>query len=169
MLAVARIGRPVGVTGMVRVTTFSQEYDHLRRLTVVELRSGEVRRVGRIDRCTVRDADALIGFVGVTSPEEARTLTGWEIWTEREQASPLGSQEHYVADLVGCTVVCEDVAVGIVGAVVDGGQAPLLEVLIGGTSSDSGARRLVPFMDRFVGTVAPDRRTIELRERWVIE
>ncbi|MBQ9438526.1 MAG: 16S rRNA processing protein RimM [Lachnospiraceae bacterium] len=47
-------------------------------------------------------------FSGITSPEEARTLLGKEIWIPREKGVPLAEGEHYVADLIGCRIVEED-------------------------------------------------------------
>lgn len=166
MLAIAIVGRPVGVDGMVRVTSYSGEYDHLASLTDVELRRNESRTRHRIERVVVRSGDALVHFAGVTDPEAAKRFTGWEIWAERSFAAPLGTDEYYIADLVGCVVRVDGRRIGEVVAVVESGQAPLLEVRL---EEVRRPLRLVPFMDRYVGTVAIESRTIDVRERWILD
>lgn len=165
MIAVALIGRPFGVDGLLRVTAYSGEYGHLVGLTDVELRSDDRVEVATVRRFEVRARDALVGFDGITSPEAARRFTGWEIWVPRGAGAPLGPDEHYVADIVGMDVICQEIRIGHVVAVVDGAQAPLLEVRVDGRNGTA----LLPFMDRFVDTVDVARRCLTVRERWMLD
>ncbi|MFP4211640.1 MAG: 16S rRNA processing protein RimM, partial [Alkalispirochaeta sp.] len=76
---------------------------------------------------------------------------------------PRGEEEYYLSELVGSTLTCDGEPVGVVEAVVEGGQAPLLEV------RQQQGLVYVPFMERFIGTVDVATRTIEVTERWVLD
>jgi len=47
----------------------------------------------------------LIYFAGVESPEDARSITGLELWVPRESLPETDDDEHYVRDLLGMKVI----------------------------------------------------------------
>ena len=90
-VATARLGAPYGVHGLQAVGSFSGDTEHLLLLREVELRE---RRSGRRRCCTVAEVrqvgdKVIMRFDGVSAREQARDLTGWELWVPRCQASML--------------------------------------------------------------------------------
>lgn len=160
---IGAVRRPHGVKGAVKVISFSGETEHFLRLQDVELRKGETGRRYTVESVEIHHRTPVITFAGVTSPEDARSLAGWEIWVPAEQAAPLSADEYYVAELVGMRLVAPDGTTGAVVAVADGLQAPLLEI------EWEGRTALVPFMAPFIGAVDRAERTVELLTPWVLD
>lgn len=162
-VATARLGAPHGVRGLQAVRSFSGDTEHLLRLRKVELRE---RRSGRRRCCAVAEVrqvgDKLImRFAGVSAREQARDLTGWELWVPRCQASTLRPGEFYAADLCRCTVYQKERVVGAVSNVIEAGGGDLLEV-----TDSAGEPFLVPFREMFVPYVNLDARRIELADEY---
>ena len=162
-VATARLGAPHGVHGMQAVRSFSGDTEHLLRLREVELRE---RRSGRRRCCTVAEVrqvgdKVIMRFDGVSAPEQARNLTGWELWVPRCQASMLQPGEFYAADLCRCTVYQRKRAVGAVTNVIEAGGGDMLEV-----TDSAGDPFLVPFREMFVPHVDIDARRIDLADEF---
>ena len=162
-LATARLGAPYGVRGFQAVRSYSGDTEHLFRLRAVELREARrgklrVASVAAIRRVGTKVV-ARIG--GVTSPEQARALTGWELWVPRSEASKLAADEYYAADLCGCTVFQHGQAVGTVTNVLAAGGGDVLEV-----TGPAGASFMVPFRALFVPDLDVAARRIELAEEY---
>ena len=162
-VATARLGAPHGVHGMQAVRSFSGDTEHLLRLREVELRE---RRSGRRRCCTVAEVrqvgdKVIMRFDGVSAREQARNLTGWELWVPRCQASMLQPGEFYAADLCRCTVYQRKRAVGAVTNVIEAGGGDMLEV-----TDSAGDPFLVPFREMFVPHVDIDARRIDLADEF---
>ena len=162
-VATARLGAPYGVHGMQAVRSFSGDTEHLLRLREVELRE---RRSGRRRCSTVAEVrqvgdKVIMRFDGVSAPEQARNLTGWELWVPRCQASMLQPGEFYAADLCRCTVYQRKRAVGAVTNVIEAGGGDMLEV-----TDSAGDPFLVPFREMFVPHVDIDARRIDLADEF---
>jgi 16S rRNA processing protein RimM len=162
-VAIGAVRRPHGIQGAVKIVSFSGETEHFSRLREVELRSGGVCRRFAVDSVEIHDRTPVITFAGISSPEEARSLSGWEIWVPTDHAAALGPDEYYVTELIGMCLVAQDGEKGEIVAVADGAQAPLLEV------EWQGRTALVPFMDPFIGVVDRADRTVELLTPWVLD
>jgi 16S rRNA processing protein RimM len=152
-----------GVTGWLKVRSYSDESEHLAALREALFRKGAVERVLAIDEARALPRGVLLKIRGMDSPERARALVGWEIWLPRPQAARLHDGEFYVADLCGCIVWFGEEEVGSVRSVWDGGSSPLLEVL-----GREGETHLVPFIDHFVGEVDVGKGRIVLREDEIV-
>lgn len=158
MVATARIGAAHGVRGEMALISLSGETAHLRYICDVELRfaTGSARRA-RVASVREGGSKTIVRLDGVDTREAARALTGCEVWVAREAATPLQKDEFYLADLCGADVFQNGRQVGVLAGVLPGGQSDLLEI-----RSESGARFMVPFMIRFVPTVAVADRRIEI-------
>ena len=164
LLAIGRLGAPFGVQGFLRVHSYSGETSHFAPLREILItREGE-RRMIRIEEARISGTDVLLRLEGLSSPEEASRWTGWEILVPRSSASPLGPDEYYIADLAGCELIFGGSPVGVVETVLDGGEAPLLEI-----RRESGRAVLVPFRREFIGEVDMANRSIELLVDWILE
>lgn len=83
----------------------------------------------------------VVAFEGVTSVEEAEALRGVELRIPEQSRMPLGPDEYYLYDLVGCQVrTGAGVEVGLVKAVYTGAGGALLGV------DRDGAEVLVPLV-----------------------
>ena len=96
----------------------------------------------------------VLGFVNVSSIEEAERLAGQDVVVPEQERLPLSDDSVYINDLLGCTVYDRDVAIGTVRDVqfmttADGKRrleeaAPLLTVeLVSGEA-------LIPFVKQFL-------------------
>lgn len=162
-VAIGAIRRPHGVKGACKVFSFSGETAHFRNLREVELRRDEVRRTIRVVSVEVHGSTPILFLEGITNPEIARTLSGWEIWVPRDAAAPLTDEEYYITELVGMRVVSEGRPVGEIVAVLDGAQAPLLEIDLGERST------LIPFLKQFVGIPDQATGTVEVLVPWILD
>jgi 16S rRNA processing protein RimM len=163
-IAIGTVYGSHGVQGHLKVGSFSGEFDHFRQLTSVQLRSRTESRDFAITEVRVTGRNALVKLEGIDSPEAARGFSRWELWVPRAHACPLSEGEYYTADLHGCVLQCEGATVGTVVSVWDSGASDLLEI-----EKPDGSRIVVPFLEKFIGTVDTAARTIELLESWVIE
>jgi 16S rRNA processing protein RimM len=162
-LAVGVITSTHGVTGELKVKSFSGEHGHLLGLREAHLRKGGAERKVTFERVRRQDPGVIVKVEGLETPEKARVLVGWEIWVARSSAAPLGEQEYYAADLCRCRVWFGEEDVGVVRSVWEGGPAQLLEVV-----GKAGKTFLVPFSDHFIGDVDLVNGKISLKEDEII-
>ncbi len=162
-LATARLGAPYGVRGFQAVRTYSGDTEHLFRLAEVELRESRSGRLRTAAVAAVRRLGdkVVMRLRGVTTPEQAREFSGWELWVPRSEASTLADGEYYAADLCGCTVLHGGQAVGTVTNVLAAGGGDMLEVADG-----AGTSFMVPFRELFVPVLDIAARRIELAEEF---
>jgi 16S rRNA processing protein RimM len=120
-------------------------------------------------------ASFVMKFVGVDTPEAAKPLAGAELVAPREGAAPLAEDEYYIEDLRGLSVIlgatgsgdAESAGAETVGELTDvleGGGGQLAEIRL-----KDGSHRLVPFRNEFFGEIDLVKRTVVLRERWMLE
>jgi 16S rRNA processing protein RimM len=176
-LTIGRLGAPKGVRGDLKLQSYSGEYAHFLKLKEVELRSAEDDSIGvaprRLKLKVLRLDDAsgspTIAFEGYPSPEKARELTGLEIVAPRSGAAPLKSNEWYVTDLVGLSLVVSDVKLATVRSVLEGGSDPWLEAVMPAAGGNAERTALVPFRKEFIGEVDLKAGTIELLAPYLLD
>lgn len=157
-IAVGRIGKSHGLKGWVRVHSYSGETGHFRHMESADLvpadRTTESSPLGprgrslAIDAVEERSGLVLVKFRGVDTADDARSLTGREMWVDRSHAAPLREDEYYLRDLVGCRVYLGQEERGHVRAVWDNGRSDFLEVEL-----PDGTTRNVPFRREYVSEV----------------
>ena len=159
-LATGVIRTSHGIRGYVKVSLFSDDTEAFFRLDSAELRKGSSRVLTAIEDAKQQASDLLVKFAVIDSPETGKQYSGWEIWIPREKAAELGDQEFYAAEIVGCELFADGCRVGSVASIIEGAQAPLLEVIM-----DDG-KRLIPFMKEYIGDIdIAQRRIVLLDER----
>ncbi len=105
LVTIGKIERHFGVRGEFKVRLLSDvpgRLDHLKQVQVVaptgqvvEKTVAHVRRAG---------STYIMGFVGVTTPEEAVSLRGGLIQVPRASAATLAEGVYFECDLIGMTV-----------------------------------------------------------------
>ena len=162
-IAVGRVSTAHGVHGDLRILSLSGEKDHLLKLDHVFLVQGEKEMLFRVEKIRPHGSKVLLAKLkGIDSPEEAKKLTGYMVYTERGNACPLSEGEYYQADLLGCEVFYGDEPVGTVSATIENGPKDLIEV------TTVNGRRLIPFEDEYIGEVRVDEKKIELKLDWLL-
>jgi 16S rRNA processing protein RimM len=142
MVVVGRVVRPHGLRGQVVIASETDFGDE---------RFAAGAKVWRMDGKAVQaltvsegypQADRwVVGFETVTSVEEAEALRGAELRIPENARMPLGPDEYYLYDLVGCEVrTAAGEEVGRVQAVYTGAGGSLLSV------DREGAEVLVPLV-----------------------
>lgn len=164
-LAIGYIRTTHGVRGLLKVESYSGEYDHFLDLKELKLRKDGKERLFLIERFEVYGKGLLLKLKGVDTPEEGKKFSRWEIWVDRSNASELQDNEFYQADLCGTLLVYQGQPMGKVLSVIAGGNGDLLEVSLEKTSEV----KLIPFRNEFIGKVDIQGGTLELLEDWVLE
>jgi 16S rRNA processing protein RimM len=141
------IGRPHGVRGLVRVTSYAEDLtahgplrDPAGRRFVLRWRGDSIVEIAELlDGTEVKVADRLA----------AAKLTNTRLYVDREQLPEPAEDEFYLADLIGLAARDADRALlGTVAAVHDYGAGASLEI-----ARDGAAPLLVPFTRASVPSV----------------
>ena len=104
-VTVGQIGRPFGVKGQVKVRPLSDVPGRFDALTDVRLVAKDGRTL-ETHVTTVRHAgtELIVGFAGLTTPEEAKCWSGGLVQASRGTAPALPAGQYYECDLVGLAV-----------------------------------------------------------------
>ncbi len=176
LLATGRVCKPFGLDGFVKVESCSGEFEHfldfekvflkfLSKSPKKQLLKGRQDDWFEVEEVRLRSMDALMKFKGIDTPEDAKTLTGAEMFIPRDKASPLEEGDLYVKDLCNCVLVHKDTEIGKITSVTEGGGAYLLEI----SEAATGKTLLVPFNKEFIGEINMENKTVELMHLWILE
>lgn len=105
---VARIQRPVGIRGDLKVEVISSDPDRLSDFQAITVRVDD--RYYRFDVLSITHIGSRlkVHLAGVDTPELAGLLRGSEIVVEASERPELSEGEYYVDELVGCAVISDD-------------------------------------------------------------
>ena len=104
----------------------------------------------------------MLRFAGVSTREQAASLTGRELWLPRAMLPPLGAGEFYVEDLLGCQVEdSEGRVLGSVRSVYWNGAHDVMVI-----SDGERGERLIPAVPEFIVAVdaVAKRAVVNLHE-----
>ncbi len=130
-----------GIKGFLKVRPYAEDFSHFFKLKEVTVQKFSRQKSLVIEKVQNFNGELLIKFEGIDNPEDAKLLSGWEILVPREQASKLGKNKIYTADLLGMKLLYDNEESGEVISVMEGAQSLLLEV----RCNDSKIR-MVPYM-----------------------
>lgn len=164
-IAIGFIRTSHGVKGLLKVGSYSGEMEHFLSLKEITLKKNGQQRRYAVERVEPQSKGLLMKLQGVDTPEAGKALAQWEIWVDREQASPLEEGEFYHADLIGCKLLFQGQEVGKIESVIDSAKDDLLEV----KRSEGKGKCLVPFVAEFIGSVDTDKKEVELLQDWILE
>jgi 16S rRNA processing protein RimM len=158
LLATGQLNGTHGIKGYLKVTLFSDSYDHLLSLKQVLLKKDNKEQILFIEDISHNGRHVLIKFVGIHTPEEAAKWTNWEMWINRSDAQVLDEGEYYVADLIDSHLMYNSEHVATVVGYMEGSQALLLEVI----TTKKQKSFLIPFMKEYIGNVDISKKELEL-------
>ena len=147
------IGRPHGVRGLVRVTSYAEDLTAYGPLSDAQGRQYVLHSRGE----GVAEVVELVGGaeVKVADRTAAEKLTNTRLYVDRAQLPEPEEDEFYLADLIGLAAVDGDGAeLGTVSAVHDYGAGASLEIVC-----ESGPPLLVPFTRASVPEVDLEARS----------
>ena len=167
-VAIGRVGSAAGLRGEFRVNLYAADSSNLK-----EGKNLLFRRAGN----SKAEADSLQDFTavcervryqkdkpvvkaeGIDDRNAAESIRGMEVCIEAEDLDKLPEGEHYVRNLVGCTV--KDTAsgreVGILKDVIQNTAQSVLEV-----ETEDGKTVLIPAVDAFMRNIDEKGRLIEV-------
>lgn len=168
-VALGQIRTSYGVHGELKVRSYSGDVEHWRGIPELTLRRKGREKTLPLKGLRRRGELWTIKLEGVDTPEAAKGFAAWEIWADKEYASPCGPGEFSCFQLSGAQVTFDGEVRGRVRGIVQGGAADLLEV-----ETQDGSVKLVPFQEVFVGQVEPGagkngETIIDLKADWILE
>jgi 16S rRNA processing protein RimM len=157
LVCIGRVSGAHGLEGEIKVVPLTDAPQYYRGLQAAVLDTAQGLRAIEVD--SLRDAGGhwVLKLKGLTGRTAAEGLKGAQVLVDAAEIGPLGENEYFTEDLVGCAV--ETVAgepVGTVTGVLEAGAQHLLQV------TGPGGEVLVPLADAIVKEVRLDRRTIRI-------
>lgn len=157
LIATAYIQTSFGLKGEVRVKSISGEVAHFPKITRAVLRGKGKERELQVERVRIVGDKVYIKFVGIESREEAKGLASLAMFVDRSEANPLEEGEFYFQDLIGLTVLgVKGNQVGKITAIFDTFAQDTIEI-----ETEKG-KRLIPYLDQFIGAVSLEQGTVQL-------
>lgn len=164
LLAVACVRKPHGVKGLIKIHSFSGDFDHIAAVDEVRVSLNGGIRTFSIENKVRKGGELLLKLAGVDTPEAVKAMAGADILLPRSQVKPCSKDEFFIADLVGCSLIFEGEDCGKVISVVTNAPQHLLEV-----EKADGKRSLIPMSKEAVGEIDLKNKTIELLESWFLQ
>lgn len=146
-----------GVRGEARLKAFNPDSTVFDSVAEVFLLDSEgSARIAGVDQLRRHGPGWLVKLAGVSSPEEARALTRTPVAVRESDLPRLRAGQFYCYQLVGLKAVDgSGVDLGIVAEVLNNAGNDVLVVTF-----EDGKERMIPMIDRMVGAVDLEKRTI---------
>lgn len=159
LIALAKVGRPYGLTGAVHWYPYSQDAHTL--LKAREVFIGDTKYTVTKSR---RHGESIVAqMVGLDSPEAAAKLTNKEISVDRSVFAPLPDGEYYWIDLIGLTCTNGERVFGEITGIFESGAHPILRVKRpDGDAKAAAGDELIPFVDAIVRSVDLAARRVDV-------
>lgn len=158
LVALAKVGRPYGLTGAVHLYPYSADAQTLLKAKTLHIAGAEFA-VTRLRR----HGDSIVAqLVGVDSPETAARLTNQEVLSDRSAFAPLPEGEFYWVDLLGLTCTNGDRIFGEITEIFEAGAHPILRVRLAPPEARAGEDELIPFVDAIVRSVDLTARRVDV-------
>jgi 16S rRNA processing protein RimM len=160
-ILIAQITAPQGLDGSVRIRSFADAAENLKRYKTFETARGLLT----LKTLRVQPNAVIAKFVEITDRTAAENWRGVELHVARNLLPSVAENEFYQSDLLGMTALSSDgTTVGTVIAMPNYGAGDLLEIELAG-----GGTRLFPFADIAVQHVDAAARVVILHAEYLAE
>ena len=160
-LMIASVLKPQGVRGECKLKSYASQIGLFEKWKTLYLKDGENYRAAAARCSRVHDGFAYVTLEGCSTPEDVERLRGRELYVDREHAAPLGEDEVYISDLIGCEAVTREGET--VGTLIDVLQYGTVDTYVFRTRKGS---LMAPALKKvFVETDVENRKIIVDRER----
>lgn len=145
-----------GLKGEVKVYPTSDDPERFESLDHVMLEYGRQMIDLEIEDVRYFKGRPILKFVGYDRIEDVQKWHNCPLYVDRSEALPLGEDEYFVGDLIGCDVFLED----------DSKLGVIKDVLITGANDvyvvkkDAGGEVLIPVIDDCVLIINPEENRI---------
>lgn len=163
-LAVARIRKPHGVHGLMKLFSYSGGFEPLETVDEVRIATNSGVRTFSIEKKSYLGGDMVLKLEGIDNPEAVKAMAGSDVLMEREKIDPCSADEFFIADLVGSSLFFEKEDCGKVISVITNAPQDLLEI-----ETPAGRKFLIPMLKQFVGQIDIENSRIELLDKWFVE
>jgi 16S rRNA processing protein RimM len=160
----ARIRRPQGRKGEVLaeiLTDFPEKFSERRRLWLIGQNGTAAPREVELVNHWPHKGGIVLHFAGVDSISAAEELAGLIVAIPRSERAPLGEDETYISDLIGCALVDVASAAPVnIGEIenVDRSAGPVPLLVVRGAAGEI----LVPFAKSYLRKIDLERRRVEM-------
>lgn len=133
-LFVAKVLKPKGLNGIVKLKVEADSPEIMTRLSrVYSLKNNEYVE-HKISSVSENDGFIFLRLDDCQTLDEAEKLRDLKLYMDREDAPPLPEGIHYIADLIGCSIILSDNRV--VGTLIDVLQPGANDVYVVKKSND---------------------------------
>jgi len=157
LIALAKVGRPYGLTGAVHLYPYSADAQTLLKAKILTIGASDFE----VTRSRRHGESIVAQLVGVDSPEAAAKLTNKEVLVDRTLFATLPEGEYYWVDLIGLTCTNGDRVFGEITEIFESGAHPILRVKLA-SGEKAGADELIPFVDAIVRSVDLNARRVDV-------
>lgn len=160
----ARIRRPQGRKGEVLaeiLTDFPEKFSERRRLWLISQSGTAAPREVELVNHWSHKGGIVLHFAGVDSISAAEELAGLIVAIPRSERAPLGEDEAYISDLIGCALVDVAGAASVhLGEIedVDRSAGPVALLIVHGSAGEI----LVPFAKSYLRRIDIGARLVEM-------
>ena len=157
LIALAKVGRPYGLTGALHWYPYSKEAQTLLKAREVMIGT----TLYAVTRSRRHGESIVAEIVGITSPEAAARLTNKEIFVDKAYFAALPEGEYYWIDLIGLTCTNGERVFGEIAEIFESGAHPILRIKRPATDPTPGDE-LIPFVDAIVRSVNIAARRVDV-------
>lgn len=163
ILEVAKIGRTVGLQGDLKLHFLSDFPEQFKKGAKFQTKKRGVLEVEAFNQSRL-----LVRFKDFNTPELAQKLVNTVLLTTVEQSREncnLQKDEFFWFDIVGCEVVEDELVLGVVDEIERISKQDYLVIKTDSKLTDQKLPKsfLIPYIDRFIGNVEIDKKTIYVK------
>lgn len=157
LVCVGKVLEPHGLKGELKVRPLTSDPEYYTGCKAAMMDGGTGLRPYRIRNIRFGSGRWIVALEGVEDRDAANALRGAEMLLDEAQLKPLGENEYFSDDLIGCEVFdMSGQFLGRVTGIIETGANDVLEV-------ESGAgKTLVPVTGEVVKTITVRERRIEI-------
>ena len=146
-IPVAKVGRPHGVRGELRVFPFASGSQTLLEVREVQISSRSGQKHFTLRRCRRAKDFLILALEGVDDRQRAQGLTGAQVLVDVSDLPQLDEGEFYHRELIGFSVEDDEgVSLGVLEEILDTGGHDTLVV----RDRDAGFEFMIPFVEDMV-------------------
>lgn len=103
-LLIGEITKPQGVQGELRMRCYTDDIDNLLKLNKIYFKSGEKYNEVKLENIRSQGDWFIIKIENVDDRDQAEKFRAYEVYIDRNDASPLKEGEFYISDAVGAEI-----------------------------------------------------------------
>lgn len=128
-LSIGEVLKPQGVRGQVKIRPDTNDPARFMALEQAYVQRGEGYAAWPVDDVSVRDGYVYCTLNHAQTRDDAEKQRGEMLFIDRAHAVPLGENEYYISDLIGCSVQGQDgQVIGVLKDVLQPGANDVYEI-----------------------------------------